>query len=213
MRKFSTLYCRIKGRFIKECLLSHGHEREEACDGCPYQTPVYREYKFTFHGPDPRLEVDTSDVRLKFDQPNPKRSHSRLPKKFYVTDPTTGKERRVYRADQEPRNQFTSTLCFLCHETVKQEQKAFCKEKSRNLNELNELLNKLKDKERHDLILEGKKRFLKKSISQLMKQPKMKPFKSFKLRTLEEWRRKHCGQLCIKENPDLKIKIGRRGRE
>jgi hypothetical protein len=207
MRKFSTLYCGIKGGFVKECLLSRGHEREDACDGCHYQTPVYREYKFPLHEPDPRLEVDTSNVRLKFDQPNPKRSHSRLPKKFFVTDPTTGKERRFYRADQEPRDRFTSTLCFLCYETVKQEQRAFCKEKGY------ELFDKLKNKERLDLIHKGKKRFLEKSISQLMKPSEMKPFKSFKPRTLEEWRRKHCGQLCMKENPDLKIKIGRRGRE
>ena len=213
MRKFSTLYCGIKGGFVKECLLRLGHEKENACDGCRYQTPIYRKYRFIQHGPDPRLEIDTNKVKLSFDLPEPKRSHSRLPKKFFVTDRISGEQRRMYRADHQPRGLFTSTLCFRCDETVKQEQKIFCKEKGYNLGDLNIILNNLKDKERHNLTLRGRQRFLDRRISQIMKDSRMKPFRHLTSRTLSEWRREHCGNACMKHNPILKIKIGRPGKE
>ena len=215
----ATIYCEKRGGFTDKCYL-YGGEKYPECNGCRYYKPTWKRWQFTRHGDDLRLKIDTSKVKLEKNPPEPKKAYFRLPKKkfrlpdkFSITDPVTEKPRRVLWKDLKPRLRFHSVLCFLCREAVKQVQREFCKKKGYDLKNLNELLNKLKSKDRLNLILEGKQLFLNKSIPQIMRQPEMTPFRPPKLRTLAGWRKEHCGQNCIRENPTLKIPIGRREKE
>lgn len=203
-----TFHCGKKGKLVTKCYLLGGEDPPE-CKGCKRYKPTWKPSQFTDHGPDPRQGIDTSNVRPLILGPLPEPKRSRLKKVFFVKDQVTGKQRRVYRADHEPRATFVSALCFLCSETVKQVQSEFCKGRGH----INEVLNRLKDKERLSLTLEGRQHFLNKSIDQIIKRPEMKSLRSFKSQTLAEWRRVHCGQLCIRQNPGLKISIGRREKE
>jgi hypothetical protein len=210
-------HCELKGEFVKKCHLLAGMNPPK-CEGCLHYKPIWRRSQFIYHPEgDPRLNIDTSEAALAEKKiyfshgplPKPKNSHSRLEKVFFVKDPVTGKQRRAYRADHELRSKFVSMMCFLCDETLKEVQREFCEGKGH----INEVLNKLKYEERLNLILQGRQRFLKKSIDQIIKKPEMKSFRLLTSRTLAEWRRVHCSQLCIKENPNLKINVGRREKE